>query len=83
LHQNDVLGLLWERNTLHSVNVHIQELIGWKLLKLSILLSIGIELIEDLIFLSDQLHVLPLQVVLLVGKYDVETRLLLHLIILI
>lgn len=61
-------------------NVNIQELSRWKL---SILLSIGIELVEDLIFLSDQLHVLPLQVVLLVGKYDVETRLLLSLIILI
>ena len=50
---------------------------------LSILLSIGVELIEHLIFLTDKLHVLPLQVVLLVGKYDVETRLLLRLIILI
>jgi len=53
LHKNDVLLQLWERNTLHSVNVNIQELSGWKLRSLRILLCIGIELVEDLIFLSD------------------------------
>lgn len=68
---------------MHSVNINIQELSWWKLLMLSIFLCIGIELIEDLIFLSDQLHVLSLQIVLLVCKYDVETRLLLSLIVLI
>jgi hypothetical protein len=29
LHQNDVFLLLWERDTLHSVNVNVQELSGW------------------------------------------------------
>ena len=53
LHQNDVLLLLWERDTLHSVNVNVQELSGWKLRSLRILLCVGVELIEDLIFLSD------------------------------
>lgn len=68
---------------MHSVNINIQELSWWKLLMLSIFLCIGIELIEDLIFFSNQLHVLSLQIVLLVCKYDVETRLLLSLIVLI
>ena len=83
LHQNYILLLLGERNTLHSVNINIQELSWWKLLMLSIFLCIGIELIEDLIFFSNQLHVLSLQIVLLVCKYDVVTRLLLSLIVLI
>jgi hypothetical protein len=42
-----------------------------------------IELVQYLIFLSDKLHVLPLQVMFLVCEYNVETRLLLSFICLV
>lgn len=45
-------------------------------------LRVVVKLVKNLVLLADKLHVLPLEVVLLVGKDDVELRLLLVLVVL-